>query len=71
MVGWHHHSIGHKFEQTQGVNRGQGNLVCCSPWVPSGWDATEGLNDARIRGGDWQVLEPGAELIPHTFMDID
>ena len=30
-----------------------------------------GLNTTRMWGGDWQVREPGAELIPHTFMDMD
>ena len=30
-----------------------------------------GLNNTRMWGGDWQVREPGAELIPHTFMDMD
>ena len=71
MVGWHHHSTGHEFEQTQGDSRGQWSLVCCSPWVPRGWDKTYGLNNTRMWGGDWQVREPGAELIPHTFMDMD
>ena len=32
MVGWHHESNGHEFEQTPGDNEGQGSLACCSPW---------------------------------------
>ena len=32
MVGWHHRLNGHEFEQTPGVNEGQGSLVCCSRW---------------------------------------
>ena len=30
MVGWHHQLNGHEFEQTPGVDDGQGSLVCCS-----------------------------------------
>ena len=36
MVGWHHWLNGHEFEQTPGDIKGQGNLVCCSPWVAKG-----------------------------------
>ena len=32
MSGWHHQLSGHESEQTPGENKGQGNLVCCSPW---------------------------------------
>ena len=35
MVGWHHRHNGHEFEAL-GVGDGQGNLVCCSPWVTKG-----------------------------------
>ena len=34
MVGWHHRLNGHEFEQALGDGKGQGSLVCCSPW---GW----------------------------------
>ena len=34
MVGWHHRLNGHDFEQTLGVDDGQGGLTCCSPWGP-------------------------------------
>ena len=30
MVGIHHQLDGPEFEQTMGVDDGQGNLVCCS-----------------------------------------
>ena len=32
MVGWHHELNGHWFGWTPGVNDGQGDLVCYSPW---------------------------------------
>ena len=32
MVGWHHQLDGFEFEQTLWDNKGQGNLMCCSPW---------------------------------------
>ena len=32
MVGWHHWLNGHEFEQAPGDGKGQGSLVCCSPW---------------------------------------
>ena len=31
MVGWSQWPSGHEFEQTPG-DRGQGSLLCCSPW---------------------------------------
>ena len=45
MFGWHHQLHGHKFEHIPGVSDGQGNLVCCSPWVRRvGQDWTTALN---------------------------
>ena len=44
MVGWHHRSDGHEFEQAPGVGDGQGSLACCSPWGCKESDLTEGLN---------------------------
>ena len=38
MVGWHHQLKGREYEQTQGDNRGQRSLVCCSPW---GWKQSD------------------------------
>ena len=32
MVGRHHRSNGHEFEQTPGDSEGQGSLAFCSPW---------------------------------------
>ena len=33
MVGWHHQTNGHEFEQALGDGEGLGKLACCSPWV--------------------------------------
>jgi len=32
MVIYHHQFNRHEFEQTPGDSKGQGSLVCCSPW---------------------------------------
>ena len=32
MVGWHHQLSGHESERIPGDSKGQGNLVCYSPW---------------------------------------
>ena len=44
IVGSHHRSDGHEFEQAPGVGDGQGSLACCSPWGRKQSDATEQLN---------------------------
>ena len=44
MVGWHHRLNGHEFEQTPGDGKGQGGLVCCSPWGHEESDMTWRLN---------------------------
>ena len=41
MVGWHHGLNGHEFEQTLGVSKVQGSLMCCSPWGNKELDMTE------------------------------
>ena len=44
MVGWYHRHDGHGIEQALGVGKGQGSLVCCSPWGHKESDMTEWLN---------------------------
>ena len=44
MVGWHHWLKRHEFEWAPGVGKGQGRLVCCSPWGCKDLDMTEQLN---------------------------
>ena len=46
MVGWHHQSDGHEFEQTPGGSEGLGGLACCSPWGHKELDMTEQLTDS-------------------------
>ena len=40
-VGWHHQLNGHEFEQAPGDGKGQGSLVCWSPWGCKELDTTE------------------------------
>ena len=49
MVGWHHRLNGHKLEQAPGDSKGQGSLVCCSPWGHKELDMTEQLKDNNKR----------------------
>ena len=44
MVGRHHRLNGYGFGWTQGVNDGQGDLVCCGSWGCKESDKTEQLN---------------------------
>ena len=44
MVGWYHWLNGHEFEQTPGDSKGQGSLVCCSPWDFKESDTTQLMN---------------------------
>ena len=32
LLGWHCWLSGHEFDQAPGDSKGQGSLVCCSPW---------------------------------------
>ena len=45
MVGWHHRLNGLEFEQTPADDKGQGSLICCSPWGLKESDTTERLNN--------------------------
>ena len=44
IVGWHHRTDGHEFEQALGAGDGQRSLACCSPWSHKELDTTEQLN---------------------------
>ena len=48
IVGWHHWLDGHKSEQAPGNGKGQGSLVCCSPWCHKESDTTEQLNNKQV-----------------------
>ena len=43
MVGWHHWLKGYEFEQALGDGKGQGSLMCYSPWGHKQWDTTDWL----------------------------
>ena len=45
MVGWHHRLNGHGFGWTQGVDDGQGGMVCRSSWGCKELDTTERLTE--------------------------
>ena len=40
MIGWAQRFNRHEFEQTPGDGKGQGRLVCCSPWDHKELDMT-------------------------------
>ena len=44
MAGWHRQLDGHEFEQTPGVDDGQGGLACCNSQGRKESDMTERLN---------------------------
>ena len=48
MIGWYHWLNGHEFEQTPGDSRGQGNMVCYSPWGCKESDTTEPLKNNNV-----------------------
>ena len=45
---WHHQLNGHEFEQALGNSKGQGSLVCCSPWGHKELNMTEQLNRTEL-----------------------
>ena len=47
MVGWQHRLNGREFEQAPGDGKGQGILVCCSPWGCKESDMTSRLNNGN------------------------
>ena len=49
MVGWQYRISGHEFEQAPGDGKGQGSLVCCSPWGQKESDRTERLHNSKIK----------------------
>ena len=47
MAGWHCQLNGHEFEQTPGDGKGEGSLVCYSPWGHRESDMTYRLNNSN------------------------
>ena len=67
MVGWHHRLNGHQFEQALGDGKGQGSLVCCSPWGRKELDITERLNNNNeakniMRNVGWDEAQTGTKI---------
>ena len=58
MVGWHHRLSGHEFEQAPGDGKGQGSLVCCSPW---GHKESDTMEWQRNKDYDLRIREDGAK----------
>ena len=69
MVGWHHWLDGHGFEQTLGVDDGQGSLMHCSPWGHKESDTNKqwteqnstnlSLQGQKPKGRRSTILKPG------------
>ena len=58
MVGCHHRSNGHEFEQAPGDGEGQGSLAC-SAWGRKELDMTEQLNsNMEVRAKNKPSLTP-------------
>ena len=59
MLWWHHQLYGHEFEQTLGVDDGQGRLACCNPWGHKESDMTEQLNwtDKKLIVGEMRKFK--------------
>ena len=47
-MGSYHQLNGHEFEQTPDDGKGQGSLMCCSPWSRKELDTTEQLNNSTL-----------------------
>ena len=61
MVGWHHWLSGHEFEQSLGIDDGQGSLASCSPWscrVRQDWATEVNWTWANSRR-QWRTGKPG------------
>ena len=55
MAGWYHQLDGPVFEQSPGVDDGQGGLVCCDSWGRKELDMTERLNWTELYCMDVRV----------------
>ena len=68
MVGWHHRLNGHVSEQTLGDSRGQGSLVCCSPWglKDLATNTTKGLGGALESAFQQAVVQPDLGTLAWT-----
>ena len=58
IVGWHHGLNGHKSEQTPRDSKGQGSLVCCSPWALKDLDMITWLNSNNNNNNLLEITFP-------------
>ena len=49
MVGWHHRLNGHEFKQAPGDGKGQGSLMCYSPWGRKELDTAETVQQDTLK----------------------
>ena len=61
MVGWHHRLNGHEFEQALGGGKGQGSLLCCSPWGHKESDKTKWLSNNQRAQNSQMMHSRGGE----------
>ena len=61
----HHQLNGDEFEQSQGDDKGQGSLACCSPWGLKESDMTQQLNN---KNNDISVLSPHQQNLKNTLI---
>ena len=57
MIGRHHWLNGHEFEQSPGIDDGQGSLACCSPWGRKDLGMTEQLNWTESVKSEWVTYD--------------
>ena len=68
MVGWHHQLNEHEFEQALGVCKGQGSLVCCSPWGHKELNTTERLNNNNIDENKVRCGENSSQMMQIHYL---
>ena len=70
MVRWHDQLGGHEFEQTPRDDKGQGSLVCCSPWGHKELDLTEKLSYMYTYTHIYIYIYVHIHIYTYTFFNI-
>ena len=66
MARWHHWVDRHEFEQTLGVDDGQGSQACCSPWGHKELDTTEWQNWTEVK----ICIKSDKNIETHLYLNI-